>query len=581
MEIEAKFQVSDERILDKLAQATELAGFPLGRPAKRTLSDVYLDTPGGLVAAAGYACRKRITKSRVLVTLKTVAQPEDDIHRREEYEVEISEAASWPEWPESRAREILEGIVGDEVLQEVLVIRQVRAVRRVGPPRRGVAELSLDRVEVDGGPAGTAQAGEEEKSVFYEVEAELRPHGTEEQLAAIALALREQWGLAPQPLSKLVQARRLLHPAQTETPTETSAEEAEPSSEVPVRREVKKGGRGAAKRKRFLGNGLPVLKKPGLGPHDTMAEAANKTLLFHLQQMMLHEPGTRKGEDPEELHDMRVATRRMRAAVRVFDDYVEAGALKPYLKMMRQTGRSLGTVRDLDVFHIKAQGYLDSLPPARRSELDPLLAAWEAERSRACGALVSFLDDDRYESFKESFERFLRSSGLSDKRRVSPAGEPVPVLVRDVLPQIVFERLAEVRAYDEEMMSGTAPVVRFHQLRITMKALRYTLEFFQEVLGPKVKPLIDTTKLVQDHLGDLQDASVTCEVLLAFLASGTWGKSRSKSTQVSPINAPGVATYLVEKQKEIDLLMRTFKPVWRKVRGPQFSRRLASLVGAL
>ena len=55
-----------------------------------------------------------------------------------------------------------------------------------------------------------------------------------------------------------------------------------------------------------------------------MDEAARKTLLFHFERMLKHEPGTREGEDAEELHDMRVATRRMRAALRVFDGYIDA-----------------------------------------------------------------------------------------------------------------------------------------------------------------------------------------------------------------------------------------------------------------
>ncbi len=58
--------------------------------------------------------------------------------------------------------------------------------------------------------------------------------------------------------------------------------------------------------------------RPGIRASDTMAEAAFKTLRFHLERMLEHEPGTRQGDDPEDLHDMRVATRRMRAALRVF-----------------------------------------------------------------------------------------------------------------------------------------------------------------------------------------------------------------------------------------------------------------------
>ena len=120
--------------------------------------------------------------------------------------------------------------------------------------------------------------------------------------------------------------------------------------------------KGKHRKDMFLGDGLEVLEKPGLKADDTMAEAARKTLLYHLQKMMLHEPGTRDGEDPEELHDMRVATRRMRAAMRVFEDYLAMAQFKPFLKVMRETGRELGAVRDLDVFMIKTQAYIHSLP---------------------------------------------------------------------------------------------------------------------------------------------------------------------------------------------------------------------------
>ena len=128
------------------------------------------------------------------------------------------------------------------------------------------------------------------------------------------------------------------------------------------------------------------------------------------------------------------------------------------------------------------------------------------------------------------------------------------------------------------------PLSRFHELRIATKGLRYTLEFFQEVLGPESKPLIETTKVVQDHLGDLQDAVVTCDVLLGFLGSGTWGPPRPTKKEARspfPVNAPGVAAYLAVKQTEIETLMGTFGPVWDEIRSSKFSRPLAKLLGAL
>ncbi len=315
-----------------------------------------------------------------------------------------------------------------------------------------------------------------------------------------------------------------------------------------------------------------------------MGEAANKLLLFHLQRMMQHEPGTREGEDADELHDMRVATRRMRAALRVFADYLDSAEYKPFLKQVRATGRELGAVRDLDVFRIKTQNYIDSLPPEEQSGLDPLMEAWAEERERAREELIAYLDSGRYQRFKEKFEHFLRTPGAGAGRNFGAAGEPLPTLVGDVLPGILFERLASVRAFDQAITQPDAPLTRFHELRIASKGLRYTLEFFQEALGPEVKPLIETTKVVQDHLGDLQDAVVTCDVLLGFLGSGTWGPprpTRKEGRSPFPVNAPGVAVFLAVKQTEIETLMRTFGPVWDEIRSSKFSQPLAALVGAL
>ncbi len=87
-----------------------------------------------------------------------------------------------------------------------------------------------------------------------------------------------------------------------------------------------------------------------------MSEAGRKTFRFHFRRMLYNEPGTRLGQDPEALHDMRVATRRMRAAFRVFGSYYDE-SVAPYEKGLKQTGGMLGTVRDLDVFRQKILDY--------------------------------------------------------------------------------------------------------------------------------------------------------------------------------------------------------------------------------
>ena len=160
-----------------------------------------------------------------------------------------------------------------------------------------------------------------------------------------------------------------------------------------------------------------------------MAEAAVKTLAFHLERMLEREEGTRLGEDSEELHVMRVSTRRMRMALRVFDEYLDPETMRPVLKGLRRTGRVLGAVRDLDVFQEKTQDYLDGLPAERAGDVDGLLAACRAERDKQREHLVEYLDGDRYRRFVEQFRELLarplaRRSRPADRRPAASACGP-------------------------------------------------------------------------------------------------------------------------------------------------------------
>jgi adenylate kinase len=327
-------------------------------------------------------------------------------------------------------------------------------------------------------------------------------------------------------------------------------------------------------------------KSPGLEINDSMAEAARKTFWVHFRRMRYHEPGTRLGEDIEELHDMRVATRRMRAAFQVFGDYLDLEQMAPFLKGLRRTGRALGAVRDLDVFWEKTQHYLDTSPPDRLPDLSPLRAVWEAERERARERMLAYLNSKRYARFTEAFGEFLQTPGAGALPVLAQdGGEPVPHRLRHVVPVAMYQRLAAVWAYDEWVTGPNVPLERLHQLRIAAKGLRYTLEYFQEVLGPEAKTVIDEVKALQDHLGDLQDAVVASNLLRDFLTWGTWGHKQAQDNKASvptePVVAPGVAIYLASRQTELQQLLDTFPQVWARFHRPEFSQLVTSALAPL
>jgi CHAD domain-containing protein len=316
---------------------------------------------------------------------------------------------------------------------------------------------------------------------------------------------------------------------------------------------------------------MAALKSPGILPDDPMSEAGRKILLFQLARMLEHEPGTRAGTDIEELHDMRVATRRMRSAFRIYAPYYKSRAIRPYVAGLRRAARALGEVRDLDVFMQKARRYLDGLETDRARDLDVLLEAWRGQREQACERMIEVLDSPKYRDFVDAFRLFLETPGAG-VRQVSGM-PPRPTLVRHVAPQLIYSRWASVQAFGA-LLEG-APISVLHALRIECKRLRYTLEFFREALSPQVGEVIEAVVKLQDHLGDLNDADVANAMLSDFLFAPRPDGERDR------LIAPGVVAYLAVKQRELQTLIETFPQAWQAFNQPQVRRALADAVAVL
>ena len=628
-EIEAKFAVPDAAVFERLQAATELAGYTLAEAAGKEVRDTYLDTPGREIAAAGYFCRRRRRGGGILITCKQLATAagEGAVHRRDELEVTLPREAPPQDWPEGPVRDLVLAAAGDRPLEPLVELRQTRLVRWAVKGDKTVAEVSLDRVTV-GGADG-------DRPPYFEVEAELVVGG-EADLAAIAACLRDEYGLTPEPRSKFERAleavgaaapaaapprprrararpraagaparrraatrtaaakdtapappartqRAPAKPATALVPDAATVPDASPVREATAIRETLRAPDTARATTEAPAPATKRPRRPGLRADDTMAEAARKTLRFHFARMLEHEAGTRLGEDPEELHVMRVSTRRMRAALRVFEGHLDPQTVRPFVRGLRRTGRALGDVRDLDVFNEKTQDYLETLPPERRDDLEPLLSVWRAQREAARGAHARL-------PRRSPLSATSSPTSASFSTHPTPApcpplfddGEALPARVADVLPAALYERMAAVWAYDAPLAAPDPPLVRFHRLRIAGKSLRYTLEFFEEVLGAEARPLIKSTKRLQDHLGDLQDAVVASNVLRNVLLWGTWDlPAKPGKTALQDLMVPGLAAYLASRQEELRRLVATFPETWPQIRGPEFSRRLAAIVGEL
>ncbi len=317
------------------------------------------------------------------------------------------------------------------------------------------------------------------------------------------------------------------------------------------------------------------MEATGIDSADEIAEAGRKVMRYHFAEMLRHEDGTRHGEDIEALHDMRVATRRMRAAFEVFSEAFEPEALKPHLKGLRAAGRALGQVRDLDVFMEKAQSYLNSFPEDQRIGLDALLNEWHTNREKAREEMLVYMDSQQYYDFKRNFNLFVNTPGMG--ARPAPADWPTPPLVKEIAPVLIYTRLAAVRAY--EAIVENATIQQLHALRIEFKKLRYTVEYFREVLGEEVKPVINELKGLQDHLGDLNDAQVACLIVQEFLERRQGQKQTS--LEVERLDDETIRAYLNFRYNERERLFSSFPEVWEKFVNAEFRRNLALAVSVL
>ena len=240
----------------------------------------------------------------------------------------------------------------------------------------------------------------------------------------------------------------------------------------------------------------------------TTGALALSVLERNAQAFQEHALGARAGADPRHVHQMRVATRRLRAALRLFGDVLpaEASGLNDELKWI---AGQLGPVRDLDV---QIRRMRDSAARLALSEALVAYGAWlEERRQRAQGALNEALNGPRFDDLLERLTTVASWAPVAD----SPVGPEARRRLKRVHKQL------QKRANKLEPHSATP---EFHAVRIRAKRMRYAAEFFEALYGKPATRLVKRLTRVQDLLGDLQDGVVSAERIHEAIqtVAGAW-----------------------------------------------------------
>ena len=529
VEIELKYRPESVAAAERYLEVEEIAGLKGARVRKVRLEDHYLDTVDGALARAGFAARLRVTRASTVISVKaTNRRPTaKGPFRREELEGPADRTSVPRDWPASAARSLILELCGDAPLGELVTVRQLRRKRQLRAPD-SVLEVSLDEVEV----VVISQVVDR----FVELEVEI-VGGDEAGLTCVGRILDADPALKPSSESKLEAALSAVrdHPIDLETARARAP--------------------------------LAVGRTPGVLATDPVAEAGRKVLRFHFARMLAREAGTRSGENPADLHGMRVATRRMRAAWRVFGDGFRPGRTKAHRARLRETAARLGAVRDLDVLIAGAEAWQAEVPEADARALEPLLGAWRGYRDDARGLLIHHLDSDAHARFLESFRVFVQTEGAG----AVAAEARTPHRVRDTTGSRAWAAYEKVRAY--EPVLRLADVETLHDLRIAAKWLRYTLEFVREALKPDVEWLVPRIVALQDQLGLMHDADVAASMARTFLVE--------HAGDVDSTSAAAIGRYVASREREVARLRRTVGIPWRGLAGVTFRRRLGRALAGL
>ena len=460
METELKLLLAPQD-LRRLRRDPRIKALQQGRASTRRVYSVYYDTPERTLLRAGLALRLRADGRRWLQTLKTEGQAAAGLHVREEWEwplpgeaLDFGLLATTPEAKLFRAPSLR------AKLAPVFRTEFERTSVRLGFADGSLAELCLDSGEIRCGRRASA---------ISEAELELLS-GSPVRLYELALELVER---VPLRLGQASKAERGYALARKEPARPVKAAQFE------------------------------------LDERGSVAAAFATVVRSCMAHLQANETGFLAGQDPEYLHQVRVAMRRLRAGFSLFRNVIPP-AFAPVASQLREHNAALGEARDWDVF---VHEMLRALRAQRADEA--AVAMFERRCVRLGRAHVRAAQDavasTAWQRLWLELGRLLAEGAWMQEH--TALALPVDGFAANLLQQ----RADTLRKRGQRLQELDAE--GRHRLRIAAKKLRYAAEFFA-ALFPKrrVRPYIQSLAAMQVVLGGLNDAATMLRLLPEALA---------------------------------------------------------------
>jgi CHAD domain-containing protein len=159
---------------------------------------------------------------------------------------------------------------------------------------------------------------------------------------------------------------------------------------------------------------------PGLRRDARFRDAAGRVILTRWREMMSYRGGTLAGEDIEELHAMRVSSRRLRAAMDAFAGAFPPRSFRTRLRAVKEITDTLGAARDLDVAIEGLTAILDDFDPSERVGVEALIGEYRTRRAAEAEHIAALFTRIERERYGRSFERWVARHTGVDAKRLDP-----------------------------------------------------------------------------------------------------------------------------------------------------------------
>jgi CHAD domain-containing protein len=251
-----------------------------------------------------------------------------------------------------------------------------------------------------------------------------------------------------------------------------------------------------------------------LGPSPSAGDVISNALAASVARLVAHDPGVRLGDDPEDVHQARVATRRLRSDLRTFSDLLDPDWTQSLRQDLKSIGQDLGAVRDTEVLLDRLRARAERLPAADqaagRKIVQRLLQRWDAARADLRETLGST-------QYAELLDRLVEAA-----REPAFVASAADDRAAEILPPLVIKPWEKLATAVEELPDDPSDDA-LHNIRIKAKRCRYAAEAVAPAVGKRARSFAKAIADLQDILGEHQDA-VVAEQWLREVASSSIGR---------------------------------------------------------